>query len=136
MGVNLESYLESIAGNEGRWRESVDIRVALDRYPELAGLQWGSEVVLASKEFNDFVTDVRFERLPDGRHVAMPYLEDMAVKLYSDPVAYFVATDNPNGFGLVSYLDWDEQLVNNRIPRAVIRKIGDFLDKRKPANYW
>lgn len=136
MGINLESYLESIAGNEGKWKESVDIRVALQRYPTLQGLQWGQKVLLVSKEFNDFVTHVDIERLDDGRHVALPYLLDMEVKLYSDPVAYYVATDNPLGFGLVPYLEWDTYLTKFSIPKAIVRKVSAALDARKPANYW
>jgi hypothetical protein len=132
--IDLEAHLSVIVGKEGKDREAVDIRLALERYPHLVGFQNGPELLLLSPEINCFADLVEIQNL-DGKYLAKPYIEDKAIRLYSLPCLLHVGYDNPNGFGIVPYLNWHEQFELYGIPRAIVRKIENFLAQHCPANY-
>lgn len=137
MSVNLESYLERFAGEDGKERQTLDIRIALDRYPSLVGYWFGSELLMCSSEINEFADKIRIERVDStGRIVALPYIEDLQVNLYTNPVVFYVARDNPNGFGVLPYKDWKVHFEKSNVSRKLVRAVEDYLSQRQPANYW
>lgn len=133
--VDLEQHLDQIVGEAGKGRESVDIRICLDRYPDLVGYRHHTnEVLLSSGEINPFCTGVLIQRY-GKEFVALPYIEDMSVRLHSNPVVYYLGLDNDNGFGIIPYSNWEEHFVNNEISKEIINKVKDFLDQHKPSYY-
>jgi hypothetical protein len=134
--VNLEDRLGRIVGEEGKEKEAVEIRLALGRYNDLHGFlfQPTNEVLLCSGQVNQFATHVRIER-QDNQFVALPYIEDIGIRLHSSATVFFLGFDNPNGFGIVPYCDWEEHLKKALIPIEIINKIKSFLDNHPPVDY-
>lgn len=136
MAVDLLAYVDDVIGKPGKDREATDICIAVNRYPSLVGKWLGTELLMGSSELNEFVTDVRFEWTQDGRLTALPFTEDLKIRLYSNPFVFFIGYQNSKGFGIVPYSDWRAHLVQYNIPRSVITKVQNYLDNRKPASYW
>jgi hypothetical protein len=132
--VDLESHLRNIAGSPGKDKEAVDIRLAKERYPQLYGFREGSELFLVSKDFNQFVTDVEI-RNNNGQYQAYPFTYDQAVRIYSQPMGFYLGYENSGGFGVKPYLNWETHLETFEIPYKIIRKCRDYLASRQPANY-
>lgn len=133
--VDICDHLDKIVGKSGKERESVDIRIALDRYPDLVGYRHHTnEILLCSSEVNPYCTDVIIQRYGE-EFVATPFIEDAGIRLHTNPVVYYLGLDNANGFGIVPFAGWEEHLVDAAIPTEIIKKISDFLNKHQPANY-
>lgn len=135
--VNLEERLDRIVGLEGKDKETVDIRLAMGRYNDLHGYLHAptQEVLLCSSQINVFATHVRLERDEIDRLIAIPYIEDMGIRVYGNPTIFYVGFDNPSGFGIVPYSDWEDHVRNGQVSIEVIVKIKDFLDSHPPISY-
>lgn len=132
--VDLSMYLGQIADHPGKTREYVDGVISIERYPFLMGWKnHRNETVMCGDELNAFVTDVHIERYGE-EWVAMPYLMDRAVRLYSSPVVFFIGMENDNGFGIKAY-DWRPAMEKAGISESVIRRVALFLSNRQPADY-
>lgn len=133
--VDLDEHLERITENPGRSKEAVDIRLALSQYPELAGYRhFTGEVLMCSPEINVYCTDVEIQRYGE-EFVALPYIDDKGVRLYANPVVFYIGIDNSHGFGIVPFRDWSEHFVKNGFDNNIIRKVKSFLDSHAPASY-
>lgn len=132
--VDLESHLESIAGSPGKDKETVDIRLAKERYVNLKGYRHNNELFLVSSDFNQFCTDVEI-RLEHGQYKAYPYTYDMNVRIYSQPMGFYLGYENSRGFGVVAYKNWESHFEMFELPNKIIRKCRDYLNSRKPVNY-
>lgn len=130
--VDLDAHCLSIVDNETR--ECVDIRVAVSRYPTLKGYRYSNQVLLISSDLNVYCTDVEIQHNGD-EYVALPYLMDAKVRLYSRPVVFSIGFDNPNGFGIVPYQNWQERFYKYLIDKDIVRKVQLFLDSHAPVNY-
>lgn len=133
--VDIQRHLDSIVGKAGKERESLDIRLAIERYPELSGFKHPTgEIILCSSEINEYCTDVQLQRY-GTEYIALPYLEDMGIRLYSNPVVFYLGLDNDKGFGIVPFSDWEQHFVENEIPKEIITKVKNFLGSHMPASY-
>ena len=133
--VDLDEHLDSIVGKSGKERESVDIRLALHRYPELQGyLHYTGQVLMCSPEMNVFCDDILIEHYGE-EHIALPYTYDAGVRIYSNPVIFYLGIDNPDGFGINPFNDWDKHFNDNCIDPKLIARVRDFLASHKPASY-
>lgn len=133
--VDLDDHLERILHNPGRAKEAVDIRLAISQYPELGGYKhFTGEVLMHSKEINVYCTDVDIQRY-GSEFIALPYIDDKGVRLYSNPIVFYIGMDNPSGFGILPYTDWDTHFVTYGLDNNIIRKVKSFLSAHAPASY-
>ena len=134
--VDLSSHLDKILESDGKTKEAVDIRLTIGRYNDLHGFRHPTgEVLLCSAQVNQFATHVRMERDDQNRIMVFPYIEDLGVKVYSSPTAFYVGFDNPSGFGIVPYSDWDHHFGLAQIAPEILAKIVDFLAVHPPIDY-
>lgn len=133
--VDLDEHLERIAGNEGKEREAVSIRLAITDNPEVKGYKhYTGEVLLISKDYNVYCTDVLIERY-GNEFVVLPFTLDKGIRLHSEPAMFYIGLQNENGFGIVPYVDWEAHLESAGLDHSIIRKARKFLLQHCPANY-
>lgn len=134
--LNLEDHLGKIVGTSGKEKEAVDIRIALDRYPDLKGCIYEGQILLCSEEVNLYAVDALISRKDGNTHIAIPYIEDCGVRLYAIPSVIIIGVDNPNGFGIVPFSGWEEKLESDGYSREISTIIHNFLDSHQPASYF
>lgn len=133
--VDIDDHLDNILGVSGKETEAVNIRLALSQYPELKGYKhFTGEVLLSSHEMNLYCDDVLIQQY-GSEFIALPFVNDKNVRLYSNPIVFYMGMQNDNGFGIVPYLGWEEHLEKAGIDFLVIRKVRRFLESHAPANY-
>lgn len=133
--VDLNDHLERIAGNDGKDREAVSVRVAITDHPELRGYRhFTGEVLLISPQINVFCDNVLIER-HGNQFVALPFTVDKTTRLYSSPVIFYVGLQNENGFGIIPYAGWETHFEEAGIDPKIVRKIRTFLLQHCPVNY-
>lgn len=124
----------TVLSDRGCTRQSTDIRVALDSFPDLQVYTHGQHTMLLTKSVNEFVDLVFFDW--DGDKLAVrPYIVDRGVTLHPIPAVYYVGCRNPNGFGIVPFKGWEELLAKHNIAPEINKLVTNHLNLHCPVSY-
>jgi hypothetical protein len=133
--VDLQVHLSELGGLPGRTHEATDLRIALYEHPDLLGYQTPAGKVLpCSVSVNSLCDKVSLEYWGDD-FMALPYLEDKGVRLYSNPPAFYLGVRNLNGFGVVPYQDWEQWLDEAKLDFSVRKYCRHEMQGKSPVYY-
>lgn len=132
--VDLNAHLARIVGKPGKEREAVDLRLALRRYTDLVGWDFHGKQYWVSKEINVYADFFVIEKIGD-QYLALPYISDMGIRIFCQPFGFYLGFDNPHGFGIIPYNDWESHPVNSNVSESLIRQMRRFLESHQPVDY-
>lgn len=132
--LDIEAELDRRA-YDGDWRGMMLISELRIMFPDLKIYQhYTGEKMMASKEINSLAN--KFDLDSAGRAYAYMDLFSVPGRVYSDPPCFYVARNNPHGFGLIPVEGWKQEMQLQEISDYVIARTAEILGQRQPVNYF